>query len=531
MRIRKRKTIGLHNTIVVIGLIMPLILGGMYVERFWTMYTATTSFTFDIDSDSNEFYPLNEIDLDALEQLAVLYENRQDTHHTPHNISQAISLDAETGNIKKYHHTDNGGLHTGEALAATCFRFASLPEGSPERQDALNLIIKMFTALKMMIEVPNGGLGPDYGGVIARFYASPEMILDGNYTWMMDDTHYKHTNGTGKYENWRWRAYTSKDELGGYLMGIACVLKFAAPYNEWINENVRLVIAQFTEEYLKYYFQIFHHDGTPNGAHFQFPAGMEWKILIMQLATLAYPNNERYNQMHDYFVSKELGLTSVPSTDAQNVIEAYYGYAYSHHVYLTLILMEESQSLRDIYFSNYQESYAVFKGHRNAYFNAIYLAMVNLSENVVVTYNVTKIRWDVLDQLWRFNVMYNGSFYDTSYGSANKSTSRQELDPLGLNWTIVDPVIAEWKDFVENNSMGMSYSWIIESLFSNMLNDHYLKPALIDMCKPHQFTWNQSPFRESGVNINTYPNNIEEPPSASYTLPYYMMKYFGYLEP
>jgi hypothetical protein len=530
MRIRKRKTAGLQTTLIVLGIMMPLILGGLYVERFLTMYRSSTAFTLEIDSDSTEFYSLDEIDIDALEQLGILYDTRQLTHHTPHNLSQVITLNAATGNIIRYHATDNAGLHTGEALAGACFRYASLPIDSPERNQSLKLIRKMFTGLKMLIEVPNGGLGPNYSGVIARFYASPEMLKDGNYTWIMDETHYKYTNGTGKYENWRWRGYTSKDELGGYLLGISCVLKFVAPHDPWINENVRLVIGQFTEEYLKYYFQIFHHDGTPNGAHFQFPSGLEWKILITQLAKLAYPDNERYKQIHDFIVSKELGISNVPTTTQDNVIDGYYGYAYAHHIYLALIMMEEVQDLQDLYFRSYQKAYAVFKGHRNAYFNAIYLAMVKLaSDDVEVSYNITKIRWDVLDQLWRFNLTFQGN-YDNTYGGRNKTISRKELDPLGVNWTVVDPEIAKWRDFVENNSMGMSYKWVIDSLFGGMLNDHYLKPALVDMCPPHDFAWNQSPFTESGANHNPNPKTIRENTSGSYNLPFYLMKYYGYLK-
>jgi hypothetical protein len=522
MRIQKKKHIKRNSTLITALVLIPIILFAGYFGFYFYIVADLTSYIYEAEPSTDEFYPLEDINETELRSIANEFEFLQEEFHIPINISQVVTFNATTGKPIRYHSDDNGALHTSEALTATCLRYASLPAGA-EKDDALRLIKKMLTGLQMLIEVPNGGLGPDYPGTaIARFYAPPEKRNDGNYTWLFDD-YFRHFNGTGKYSQWRCRLYTSKDELAGYFMAIAACLKLVD--NPYIQNITKLIIGQFTEGMLKSFWQEVSGDGKPNGVHFQWPTQGQWKLLVMRMATIAYPENDRYKQIYDYYLFTEKYITKYPSIGDSDLIDNYYANYFELCVIFGLMLVEDDQEIIDIYVNNYEEStHPAFKGHRNAFLNAVYLAMCKMRSDIEPNYDLDKIAWDVKDQLWRF-VEFDLCPYDTTFGGQNKTISREEK---GGDWLEVDPNIAKWKNFVDTTALGKMYQWATYGLMDGIFKTRYLKPATVEMSRPNKILWNRNPFTEDGANQYNNNQTITQYHGASFSLPYWMMVYYGY---
>ena len=523
MRIRKKKHFK-RSAIVGIFIILPIILVSGYFSFYFYMINDLTSYIYNSEPSTDEFYPLENINETRLRITANQFEYLQEKNHIPYNISQTVTLNATTGKPILYHSDDNGALHTSEALTATCFRYASLSENS-EKNDALRLIKKMLTGLQMLIEVPNGGLGPDYPGTaIARFYASPEMRNDGNYSWLFED-YFRHFNGTGKYSQWRCRLYTSKDELAGYFMAMAACLSLVDDPD--VQNITELIIGQFTEGMLKSYWQEVSGDGKPDGVHFQWPSHGQWKLLVMRMAIKAYPENKRYQQLYNYYLYTEKLILNSPKNGDTDLIDNYYSNYFGTCVILGLMLVEDDQNIIDNYVNYYEKvQEPAYKGHRNAFLNAVYLAMCKMrSAEITPKYNLDKMAWDVKDQLWRF-VEFNLCPYDTTFGGLNRTISREEK---GSKWLEIDPNIAKWKNFIDTNPLGKMYQWATYGLMDGVLKTRYLKPATVEMSSPTKILWNHNPFTEDGIHQYNNSETIIEYSGSSFSFPYWIMVYYGYI--
>jgi hypothetical protein len=486
--------------------LIPFLLIASYGSLVFYTIRDLSSYTYDLKPDTAEFFPFDSIDTIELNRMAAVFEERLEKYHIPANLTVMTEFDLD-GNPRRYDATDNGALWTGKTLAAESFRYAVAENGTTEKEDARRMVHKILTGMIHLIAVPNGGLGPDYPGTIARYY--------------------KHFNGTGIYQDWRVRLYTSKDELGGYFLGIAAAQRLVTD-DLWVQDRIKLIVAQIAEGFLDTFWQEMHGDGTPSGSILQpvFGSGGEWKLLVMKLAVNGYPENFRYRQLYHYFATKQLYLLNSPVFDTTGCISAYYGYGFAHDVVLGYLLAEDNPKYQTRFIQNYEKAYAIFAGHRNAYFNAIFLGMSTLRTDST-RYNTTQIKWDVLDQLWRFSA-FNLCPYDDTYGGRNRSYSRTDFDPQGINWTIINPKAEKWREFFYNDSIGTHFQWLEELVMYGMLNPRYLKPATIEMARVSDFYWGDDPLDHAGGHGRNNPNMIYESPGTVYTLPYWMMRYYGY---
>lgn len=527
MRQIQKKTRKRKRMIIALATLTPLLIFGLYLGTFLYMLQDLASFVYDLKPQTADMTALTDISLPQLRSLANQYEDRLERYHIPINLSIMVRFNLD-GQPIRYDDPDNAGLWTGIALGSECFRYASIPNGTEDKENSRRIVYKLLSGLTRLIEVPNGGLGPDYPSLIARFYVSPDLISDGNYTWMFTD-YYKHFNGSGPFSDWRVRLYTSKDELGGYFLGIAAALRLVRD-DPWVQARVKLIVGQIVEGFLDTFWQEMHGDGTPNGAHLHplFGQGTEWKLLVLKMGMLCYPENQRYAQLYHYYAEKSFYLCTTPMLSDSGCIDAYYQYGFAHHTILALMLVEDNQKLLDLYIKNYESSYKIFQGHRNAYFNAIFLVM-NRLRSTATSYNLTQIRWDILDQLWRFQT---SSWFpmDDSYGGRNRSVSRADLDPLGLNWTLIEPKVKEWRTFVYETPLGSTYQWVTDSVMRGILNERYRLPSRADMFHVSDFIWGDDPFDHAGGHARSSSKSTWESPGTSFTFPYWILTYYGYLE-
>lgn len=523
VKIQNKKYTNVRKIVLGVFLLIPIAFGSFYFTFYLSVLVPDLTGYMETPPDTADFYPMEDINFTRLDEMGREFENMQDQHLLI-NLSQSILKNASTGAILYYDGTDNGALHTSENLVAACFDYASLSPGS-EKTQALYLVRRMLNGLQMLIEVPNGGLGPEFPGTsIGRFYASPDLANNGNYTWIFNEG-FRHFNGTGKYSDWRIRLYTSKDELAGYFLGIAATLMLVQDVPD-VQENTKLIILQAMEGFLSSFWLEMTGDGKPNGAHLQAPCYSQWKLLLTKMAMIADPGNARYEQLYQYYLVKERKVTNTPYVSAMDNIDNYYSQYFENMVVLGLFLVEDDQTLIDLYFENYQaETYQSYRGHRNAFLNALYLASATLSEKET-TFDIDEIRWDVLDQLWRFDE-FDMVPYDTTCGGRNQTVSRADL---GGDWLTIDPNIAKWKEFVDTTVLGGMYQWLTYGLQDAVFRERYFRPATIEMMSPATVSWNQSPYREDGDNSYDNTNTIRQYAGATFSLPYYMLKYYGYLE-
>ncbi len=528
MRVRRRQHLQVKNFLVTFVVLGPILLGGAYAVVAYGILGDLSSWVYDLEADPSEFYSLDDINTTQLAQLANRYEERLELYHLPLNLTVGAYFHVSTEELYQYDSTDNGALFTGYATCAEACRYDSLAPGS-EKNDSRRVLYRLVSGLANLLRIPNGGLGPEYPGILARYYAPPEARTDANFTWMFSE-HYKHFNGSGPYSQWRVRLYTSKDELGGYLLGLAAAQRFCTD-NASIQELVTLCIGQLAVNFLKNNWQMMHGDGTPDGVVLNpvLGGGGEWKLLMMRLAANAYPNNPEYERLHAYYAAKEIYAPNDPQLAPHNNVEPFYAYGFGHCVILGLFLSEHDPILLARYARNYEKAYRIFDGHRNAFFNALYLAACQMAsqENptFVSAYNLTKIRWDVLDELWRFNVT-NWFPMDNTYGGDDHAISRAELNATypDRGWLAKDPKIAQWQQFFQQSMWGPLLSWVP----GVTLTDRYMKPATAEMFNPADFIWGDDPFTQNGGHTRSGAY-IFESSGTSFTLPYWLLRSFNFL--
>jgi hypothetical protein len=510
-----RRLVARGRGLKAILLLCPLVVFSSVVGYALYAINDLYSYTYRLTVNYGELYPVASINATVLHDMAFVYEDRLDKYHVPLNLT-IMTWFNPGGSVNRYDATENAALWNGKAAAAAAMHYWLAANGTAEKDDARRLVHKLATGLSMQIAVPNGGLGPGYTNTVARFYVPPWVKADGNYTWMFDDGD-MNFNGTGPYKDWRCKLTTSKDELGGYFLGIAALQRFVTD-DPFVVNLTRLIAGQLAEGFIRTNWQELDGDGLPNGVNLNPMLGItsEWKLLIMRLATRAYPENLRYQQLYDQFAADDYGLFATPRLDAMGCISAYYGYGFVHDLILGLVLAETKQAFLDRFIANYeQQDYPIFNGHRNAYFNAIFLAMNAVRSAPTATYDLALIRHDVLDQLWRFNTS-GWCPMDDTYGGRDRAISRGDLDPLGQNWTIVNPAFSRWKEFALLNAI-------------MPLTTHYLKPLAADMMGCSDFIWGDDPFDSAGGRSRDSPTLVHESPGTSFTLPYYLLRVFGYL--
>jgi hypothetical protein len=544
-KITKRKTIKIKYTILTLILLIPLIIFGLFGGFIFYFFTdlATHAYSRELNfyDPYDVEYPWNSMenitnDLVLMNNLADKYQIRQIDWHSPINMSVNTNI-WNNGTIKGYHLTDNAGEWTGTSLATECFRYQTLADPG-EKAQSLSLIKKLSTGLSLLIAVPNGGLGPEFPGqTLARFYAMPELVNDSDYSEMFSD-HYKMFNGTDgswhedgvDYSQWRVRLYTSKDELGGYFFGLSAALTLCD--DPWVQDIIRKIIGQITNGFIDSMYQEIHGDGNPSGAHLEnmFMLSGEWKMILIKMATIAYPENQRYAQLYNYYCSREMYQPHSPHVGVSNSVDEYYANSFLYELIMSYVLLEDNPSQFNRFIKTYEQKYNLYRYQRNAQANAVFLAFNAKRTTPSTKYtqgDLDEILWDTLDQLHQF---LSYPIYNDSYGGRNSSVLREDL---GGTWMELDPTINKWKDWFDYNPIGKIFRWLPANLMNGMLDDRYLRPKTTSMYRIDEFLWCSNPYDGTSTvwsHSRKSPDYVVEYIGISYALPYYILKYFGYLE-
>ncbi|GAH39204.1 unnamed protein product, partial [marine sediment metagenome] len=137
-------------------------------------------------------------------------------------------------------------------------------------------------------------------------------------------------------------------------------------------------------------------------------------------------------------------------------------------------------------------------------------------------YNDETIKWDILDQLWRFNTSgWGNGIRNYNLTMRPNSTRATSLNP-DIAAMEISPLNAKWLDFFENNVYGTLFSWMGELI--DIDNVQYLFPLTISEMGVHHFLWEHGKFFGTGGNPSG--NGLTQVIPNSYLVIYWMGKAF-----
>jgi hypothetical protein len=531
MRIRKRKNLIYKYSVVSFLLALPIIGFFSYVGFALYIVDDVATFTFELDPPNSEYFiPINQIEgnFTFMKKMADTYDNQLERYHMPSNISiDVIFSNGSYNEVSEWLGTDNGALHLGYTLASQCFRYKYAVDNgdTDEIINATRMVKKCVTGFSNMLAAPNGGIGPDYPGTPARFVSSPENRK--YHEWLFAE-HPRHFNGTGEYKNWRVRLHTSRDELAGYYLGFASVLKFIDPSinkeSRWCVERITLLVEQLIEGFKKTNWLVLGGEGEPVGSDLNvyFPNTI-WRLVLLRIGATASP--EKYDSLYQYEATKVMSMFGAGVSSPQNTFYDTYALAFSMDVVFSLIILEDNPILQQHYIKNFETGfYDYLRYHRNAFYNILHLTYMTLIPDATIyedhNYNDENIKWDVLDQLWRFNTSgWGDGVRNYNLTIRPNSTRATSLNPE-IRAMLTEDKKAKWNDFFENNVYGSLFSWVGDEFdFDDPL---YLKPLTVSEMGVHHFLWEHGKFYGNGGDPNG--NGLREVIPNSYLVVYWLGK-------
>ncbi len=351
-----KKIIFIKSTIVlaIIGGLMGTVVYGL------GMYQSIGDFAYEEKPDPSTF---READLDLLENVAWGHDDRYSRFHLPLNQSASAVFHNDSlynggqisyTNVSEYKFSDNEALWGGIDFTGWTYKYlvAKREENETMRDFALDVLINMTTGLSKLMEVPNGGLGSEYGGILARGVCPP----DKKDIWPhIFSDHPKHYNGTEPYSQWRYRGYTSNDEFGGYYLFLAVATKYLQDI-PFIYERVSLICDQLCFNMLANNFLGIHGSGATTGVD-QKPrmfTGGFWAPLCLKLGTIYFP--EKYEQQYLHYVANEMIYLSATEGGSQETFANYYAYNFGTCVCLAYLILEDpSSEIWKVFYEGYYE--------------------------------------------------------------------------------------------------------------------------------------------------------------------------------
>jgi len=538
MRIRTRKNLFKKNIAITFLFLIPVISFSIFLGFGLGILDNLASLTLNLDPPNTDYFtPLNQIEGNQtyLDQMSDLFDYQLEKWHVPTNISIDVTFTNDTySEVEYWHGTDNGNLHLGYTLASQCLRYKYALDNSDldELNDATRMIKKCVSGFTNMLAAPNGGIGPDYPGMPARFVSAPENRK--YHEWLFDE-HPRHFNGTGPYKNWRVRLHTSRDELAGYYLGFASVLKFVDPEanddSRWCVERIGLLAAQMIEGFRKTNWLVLGGEGEPVGSDLNPILGENlWQLTLLRIGATAFP--EKYDSLYQYVATKIMSMNNGHMGSVSNTAMDTYALAFSMDVEFALIMLEDNPLLQYHYIKRFEEGfYSFLRYHRNAFFNIIHLVFMTLLKDLNKdsslfedpNYSDEIIRWDILDQLWRFNT----SGWGNGIRNYNSSIRPNSTRATSLNPDIaameISPLNDKWLDFFENNVYGTLFSWMGELVDIDKVQ--YLFPLTISEMGVHHFLWEHGKFFGTGGNPGG--NGLTQVIPNSYLVIYWMGKAFN----
>jgi hypothetical protein len=513
MRIRVHKPSKWIQILKSFIVLVPIVFVSVFAASLMQKFNDLASFTQDYVPDPSSFIDGN---YTRFAEMAEYYDSRFEEFHIPLNMStDTVFTDNSCTIVDYYAYSDNTGQWTGLAITGWVFKYlaAIREENSTMKEDSLRVIRKLFHGMSMQLAVPNGGLGSEYGGILARGWADPafrnisEFYFQDTNNSINNDKYTQHHNGTGPYSNFRWRGYTSLDEYSGFLGGLSFVYKYVQEPD--IQATAKLMIDQVAYNFIETNWLGLDWHGGLTGVSMKarfFQSGA-WASLVLKLGALAFP--EKYSQYYYHYVVEELyGRWSAMGSQIE-VVANYYAFAFSYHVCFALLMLETDTQIHDLFYNIFNKSiFSYTDYHRNPFYNMILLILNDEPGTNPI------LERDVEDQLMRYDCEYH--FPDRRLG--HNATASEN------GYTTVDN-INELNDFLDNNWLG----WLYRSFFFEIEREDvfYSKPLTVEFMPGNIFVWEKNPFEDYSDQLENI-NPKYEFAGFSFTIVYWMARGAGY---
>jgi len=135
-------------------------------------------------------------------------------------------------------------------------------------------------------------------------------------------------------------------------------------------------------------------------------------------------------------------------------------------------------------------------------------------------YNDDTIKWDILDQLWR----YNTSGWGEGIRNYNLSVRPNSTRDTSLNPEIrlmeIEPNKAKWNDFFANHPFGSLFEWIGDEFGFD--EPTYLKPLTVSEMGVHHFLWEHGKL--AGMGGDATGDGLKQVIPNSYLVVYWLGK-------
>ncbi len=503
--------------ILAISLIVIISVPFVFLTQITARYEATIDFAFDTPPNDATFLEADEA---LLESIVLELSARYPEYHIPLNQSASAVFhndSAEHGgeisymNVSHWRHSDNHALWTGIDFTGWTYKYlVAIQEGNETMAEfAEYVLIRLTTGFSYMMKVPNGGLGPEYGGILARGYAPPDT--ENIWPQIFGDR-FKHTNGTGEYSQWRYRGYTSNDEFAGYYLFLALATRYLM-HIEYIQERVSLIVDQICYNMLQNIFHGVHTTGSTTGVS-QLPtllSGGFWAALSLKLGSIHHP--EKYLSYYHHYVSNDLIYLANAESGRQNILGGYYPYNFGTCVVLAFLLLEDpSTNIWQHYFQGYLDTlWSNTRYHRNAWFNVAFLMICH--ENGLLEEDLNEdfdfISRDIKDQLQRF-------------------VNHHDPLPIYRRATLPHPEDVELFNPVERLEEELNLPKPVMDFLDiiGLRTERQLaeRPLTLEYHETHRWVWEKNPFQYRERSEDRFRTES----GAVLTVPYWMMRYLGY---
>jgi len=506
IRYRKKSKLSIQRIGAVVGLLIPIAVLGAIAGQVVTVFNAIPSFgTSDsLKPDPSTFLIAN---YTRLAQMASFYDYRFEQYHIPNNFTvSTVFMPLSNTTVNYYGFSDNGALFTGSSLVAFVGKYlaAVKNDNATMKIDAIRVIRKLVSGMAMMLAVPNGGLGGQYGAIIARSWAAPWQKNNATFrvSGLFTVSNKKCANGTGPYSQYRWSDDTSNDEYAGYYMGVAITFKYVSAADaQDVHTMLALMIDQLCAGMLRTNFLGIGDNGQPTGVDqkMKFFQGT-WMLLVLKMGALAFPDKYEATYEHQAFDEQNVDVADKES-GTQEIVSNYYAFNFGIDICFALVMLEDNPVILQRYLKNFENSlWFCVRYHRNPYFDAIYLAMEKkqYSEDQFV-------ERDVEDQLMEFDIDH---FPDIHKNPVLAPSSYQIVN------------FSKYQVFFQNNSIGTLFGPVFEEFQLNT-SSYFDHPLTVKEKKTGIFMWDANPFNVQENKDNNNPTNEE--PGMSFTAPYYIM--------
>ena len=512
MRIRSRKSFKTQKIALMGVLLVPVVLIGSIAGVSSYLYSTIPLFGMD-ESKMPEISAFDPGNYTLLAEMAEFYEQRYEAFHMPLNYTvPTVFTGTNRTNVSKYIFTDNGCLYTAKAMAAYVGKYlaAKRENNATMLNDSINILRNLTHGMSMMLAVPNGGLGSEYGSILARMWAAPEhKDYPGMPLFGPDEEDgprpYAYYNGTGQYNQWRYSDFTSLDEHGGYYMGIAIAFKYIEEEDAPdIHATLKLIIDQLCTGMKQTNYLGLGGYGGPTGTEqkSRFFVGGSWVLLLMKMGAIAFP--EKYERLYYHYAIDEGYAYYTQEGGPQEIIANYYAYNFGSDVSFALMMLEEDPILLSQYTKNFNNGmWSYVKTHRNVQLNTYHLLVNRLTPGTDVYYER-----DIEDQLMEF---YDTHFPDV-YGPINSP---------GPEFNLVD--FSQWSWFFDFHPLGNTLAPLFFEF--DLDKDFYDRPLNVSMRRTRNYMWGGNPFQVQNPNISLE----TEQSGLSFLMPYWLMRGFGYI--